>query len=163
LRDKPVLRGVVHAEQHAIVLQRTAGVGICVAGTETCNAQGNGYGPCMGEIVPVAEDCNTPEDDDCDGMVNEGCMSVGCLGGSPNGVCEAFEPCTCFDCSADASCQATCVADSMCTLDDDCVCDDCDTDAFCSDPTNCVTDGICDPYNEGCVCADCATNPACVP
>jgi hypothetical protein len=26
------------------------------------------FGPCEGEILPVAEDCSTPADDDCDGM-----------------------------------------------------------------------------------------------
>jgi hypothetical protein len=46
----------------------TQGVGICKAGNHTCNAQGDGYGPCMGEVLPAPVDsCATPEDDDCDG------------------------------------------------------------------------------------------------
>lgn len=49
----------------------TLGVGPCQAGTQECNASGSGWGPCAGEVVPIAETCATPEDDDCDGAVNE--------------------------------------------------------------------------------------------
>ena len=56
-----------------------------------------------------------------------------------------------------------CLVDGFCTLDDDCVCADCDTDPYCSDPTNCTNDNVCDPFHEGCVCADCAmTHPECL-
>jgi hypothetical protein len=52
----------------------TQDVGECKAGTQTCNALGTAYGPCMGEVVPAAsENCVTVGDDDCDGIVNEGC------------------------------------------------------------------------------------------
>ncbi|RLB62424.1 MAG: hypothetical protein DRI90_09090, partial [Deltaproteobacteria bacterium] len=44
----------------------TEGVGLCVAGQTTCDSDGNGYGPCEGEVVPVAEDCDAPTDEDCD-------------------------------------------------------------------------------------------------
>lgn len=57
----------------------TLGVGICTAGTQTCNADGLGHGACTGEVVPSQETCNTPMDDDCDGGVNEdgpGCVCV---------------------------------------------------------------------------------------
>ena len=57
----------------------TQGVGACVAGIETCNADGSAYGPCVGEVVPAAESCLTAADDDCDGAVNEegaGCVCV---------------------------------------------------------------------------------------
>ncbi|MFP2905191.1 kelch repeat-containing protein [Pyxidicoccus sp. 3LFB2] len=51
----------------------TEGVGPCHAGTRTCNAQGTGWDACQGEVLPLpAEDCTTPEDDDCDGLANEG-------------------------------------------------------------------------------------------
>lgn len=49
----------------------TLGVGICVAGVHTCDDAGRAFGPCEGAIVPRAEDCSTPEDDDCDGASNE--------------------------------------------------------------------------------------------
>lgn len=45
----------------------TQGVGLCVGGLWTCNADGAAYGPCMGEVVPVAEDCATPADENCNG------------------------------------------------------------------------------------------------
>ncbi|MFO0589497.1 MAG: hypothetical protein U0441_18310 [Polyangiaceae bacterium] len=57
----------------------TVGVGLCKAGTATCNAQGTGYGPCAGDVTPVAETCMTPGDDNCNGQVNEsgpGCVCV---------------------------------------------------------------------------------------
>jgi hypothetical protein len=54
-----------------------------------------------------------------------------------------------------------CQTDGTCTSNDDCMCSDCDSDAFCSDPANCVGDGICDPYWETCGCADCAPLPQC--
>jgi hypothetical protein len=51
----------------------TAGVGLCKSGTMTCNALGTAYGPCGGEVVPAAETCASPADEDCDGQSNEGC------------------------------------------------------------------------------------------
>jgi hypothetical protein len=60
----------------------TEGVGICKAGTKACNDQGTAYGPCTGQVLPSAETCNTPEDDDCNGMTNEGGAGCVCLPGS---------------------------------------------------------------------------------
>lgn len=57
----------------------TEGVGICVAGSHTCNAEGTAFGPCEGEVLPGTETCVTPEDEDCDGLANEegdGCLCV---------------------------------------------------------------------------------------
>lgn len=54
----------------------TAGVGICRAGTQTCRADGSGFGACIGEVLPRAEQCNGL-DDDCDGSVDEGALGVG--------------------------------------------------------------------------------------
>ncbi|MDC0669375.1 hypothetical protein [Nannocystis radixulma] len=47
----------------------TEDVGPCRAGTRTCDALGAGFGACEGEVVPAADDCTTPEDEDCDGQV----------------------------------------------------------------------------------------------
>src|SRR4051812_13198655 len=44
------------------------GVGACERGVKTCNADGTGYGECIGEVIPTAELCNGI-DDDCDGVV----------------------------------------------------------------------------------------------
>ena len=65
----------------------TDGVGPCKAGTKTCNEQGTAYGPCVGEVLPQAETCNTPEDDDCDGQVNEGGAGCVCL---PNSTSSCY-------------------------------------------------------------------------
>jgi hypothetical protein len=75
----------------------TQGVGACKGGTWTCNPDGNGFGPCQGEVVPTSENCATFEDEDCDGLVNEGCACtpgdvMGCYSGAPDtqgvGVCK---------------------------------------------------------------------------
>ena len=50
----------------------TQGVGICKEGTQTCNPQGTGYGPCMGEVTPnPTEVCSNGLDDNCNGQVDE--------------------------------------------------------------------------------------------
>jgi hypothetical protein len=53
----------------------TANVGACTVGSETCNAEGTGYGACEGEVLPGDEvptpPGGTPADEDCDGMVDE--------------------------------------------------------------------------------------------
>ncbi len=49
----------------------TENVGICKSGTQTCNAQGTGWGPCEGEVLPGVEVCANNLDDDCDAMVDE--------------------------------------------------------------------------------------------
>jgi hypothetical protein len=45
----------------------TEGVGLCKAGEQTCAADGASWGACVGEVLPMPEDCATPEDEDCDG------------------------------------------------------------------------------------------------
>jgi len=53
----------------------TEGVGACVAGFAICNAAGLGHGPCEADVVPEPERCETPADEDCDGVANEGCAA----------------------------------------------------------------------------------------
>ncbi len=48
----------------------TKGVGLCLGGEKTCNAEGDGYGPCKGEVTPQPEDCMTSADEDCDGKTD---------------------------------------------------------------------------------------------
>jgi hypothetical protein len=57
----------------------TEGVGICTGGTQTCAADGMSWGTCMGQVLPAAETCSTPLDDDCNGMVNEGGLDCACV------------------------------------------------------------------------------------
>jgi len=48
----------------------TAGVGLCASGTSTCmtTADGNVFGPCVGEVTPAPWDsCLSTDDDDCSG------------------------------------------------------------------------------------------------
>jgi hypothetical protein len=53
----------------------TQNVGICKGGTATCS---NGqWGSCTGQVVPKAEVCGNTLDDDCNGVVNNGCSTTG--------------------------------------------------------------------------------------
>ncbi len=45
----------------------TEGVGQCRSGVRACSAGGEGFGPCTGQILPSAEDCGLPGDEDCNG------------------------------------------------------------------------------------------------
>jgi hypothetical protein len=113
----------------------TEGVGPCVGGTKTCNAQGTAYGGCAGEWIPVAETCNTPGDDDCDGLVNEeglGCLCIpgsisSCYSGPPGtenvGACAAGQQACKPDGTGYGPCtgEVTPVAETCNTAaDDDC-------------------------------------------
>ncbi|WP_437597196.1 hypothetical protein WMF28_31785 [Sorangium sp. So ce590] len=60
----------------------TEGVGACKAGERACLPSGTGFGPCAGEVVPAAEDCTTPEDENCDGQVNEASSACSCVPGA---------------------------------------------------------------------------------
>ncbi|MDI1476532.1 DNRLRE domain-containing protein [Polyangium sp. y55x31] len=69
----------------------TLGVGVCQGGTRTCAADGLGYGPCVGQIVPTTEDCSTAAvDENCDGT-----PSCACADGVPGKVaCWPFDEST---------------------------------------------------------------------
>lgn len=45
----------------------TEGVGVCKGGVATCEASGQAWGPCEGEVLPSAEICSQVADEDCDG------------------------------------------------------------------------------------------------
>lgn len=113
----------------------TLGVGPCAAGTATCNASGTGFGPCVGEVVPVPETCATTIDDDCDGQTNEeGAVCVcapghaapcytGPAGTEGVGACLAGTQTCSSDGTAYGPCEGEVVpaAESCLTaLDDDC-------------------------------------------
>jgi WD40 repeat protein len=51
----------------------TEGKGLCHAGQRQCNLVGTEWSACRGEVVPAAESCRSPFDEDCDGTVNEDC------------------------------------------------------------------------------------------
>ncbi|HVV86381.1 MAG TPA: MopE-related protein [Kofleriaceae bacterium] len=54
----------------------TQGVGVCAAGSHVCNATGTGWGACGGEVEPAAETCGDGLDNDCDGVVDDGCVEI---------------------------------------------------------------------------------------
>lgn len=45
----------------------TEGIGICQSGSKTCMPDGTGYGACVGAVLPQAETCAGPADEDCSG------------------------------------------------------------------------------------------------
>lgn len=49
----------------------TLGVGVCVGGTRNCN--GGVWSSCVDEIVPEAEICGDDLDNNCNGVVDDGC------------------------------------------------------------------------------------------
>jgi hypothetical protein len=57
----------------------TAGVGICTAGLQTCDASGTAWGSCTGEVLPDTETCTSSLDDDCDGQANESGADCVCV------------------------------------------------------------------------------------
>ncbi len=132
----------------------TAGVGACKAGTQTCNAQGTAFGPCTGEVTPVAESCATPIDDNCNGQVNEGCACVpnstascysGPAGTAGVGVCKAGTQ----TCNAQGTAYGPCVGEVTPSTES------------CLDASDNNCDG---QVNEGCICApnsttSCYTGP----
>lgn len=57
----------------------TDGVGLCRRGVQTCASNTFEGQPCVGEVVPASSEvCDAArEDEDCDGMRNEGCTCSG--------------------------------------------------------------------------------------
>ncbi len=129
----------------------TMGTGACMAGVETCQPDGLGYGPCVGEVVPGVQSCNMA-DEDCNGMVGDGpgCVCqpgmmspcyTGPMGTQGAGICQGGMA----TCAPDGLSFGACVGQVLpqneaCNLlDDDC-------------------DGTPDD-GAGCVCTPNATNP----
>ncbi|MBK8252299.1 MAG: putative metal-binding motif-containing protein [Polyangiaceae bacterium] len=49
----------------------TMGVGICKSGVQTCLPGGDAFGPCEGEVTPIAEVCFNGLDDNCNTLTDE--------------------------------------------------------------------------------------------
>jgi hypothetical protein len=75
-------------------------VGLCHAGTQICNAQGTGYGACVGEVVPTAEICDGL-DNNCNNQVDDGACTS-------NLVCLYDGSYFCGCTSPFANCSGTC-------------------------------------------------------
>ena len=54
-------------------------VGVCQPGTKLCAADGLGFGPCIGQVLPGIETCGSPADDDCDSQTNEEGADCACV------------------------------------------------------------------------------------
>ncbi|MDX6587040.1 MAG: hypothetical protein QOI31_1513 [Solirubrobacterales bacterium] len=129
----------------------TAGVGICQAGTETCNEQGTAFGPCVGEVTPQTEICDNGQDDDCDGVIDEGCVPDPC----ENVTCTQLDQChnvgVCDpqtgNCSNPAKPDGTpCNDGDACTQSDTCQAGTCvGANPVVSDDGLTCTDDVCDP------------------
>lgn len=52
----------------AQMAQGTPNVGACQAGVQTCSVTGQGWEPCVGQVFPESEGCDTNLDLDCDGI-----------------------------------------------------------------------------------------------
>ena len=139
----------------------TLGVGVCQAGTKTCNSMGTDYGPCTGEVVPTAETCNTPADDDCDGAVNED--GAGC-------VCAPNSTAACYTGPAGTLGVGACMAgtkqcDSQGTAYGACVGEITPLAETCNTTADDDCDGQVNESGAGCVCTpgatkSCYTGPA---
>ena len=66
----------------------TLNVGVCKPGQQVCAPDGNGFGPCLGDVTPSPEVCNGL-DDNCDSsLLDEGCNLTGCSDGTREGFVE---------------------------------------------------------------------------
>jgi hypothetical protein len=107
----------------------TLGVGQCKPGANVCRIDGF-FGECIGDVVPAEENCDTFEDEDCDG-VGRGDDECRCTPGETKpcdtgqtGVCAAGERL----CAEDGAAFSTCMRSvdpgpEDCATDDD---EDCD-------------------------------------
>jgi hypothetical protein len=111
----------------------TASIGICKAGTQTCNTQGTGYGACTGDVTPGVETTCNGLDDDCDGVVDNdvcppiahgtsGCIESACgivscdpsYGDCNDDVADGCETNLMSDVGHCGACNATCDPSTEC-------------------------------------------------
>jgi hypothetical protein len=119
------------------------GKGSCAPGTRTCLAGADGatgvWSECVGEVGPaaVADRCDTPNDDNCDGTENGGCpcapgMSQACGPAEAIGICRSGTA-SCDDGTL-GQCDGVFPAARNCGSDQDNDCNgaiDIDEPAFC--------------------------------
>ncbi len=66
----------------------TENVGSCHAGVQTCKEDGVGWGPCLGQVLPVPEVCADGADNNCNGQVDENTDMDGDGWGICDGDCD---------------------------------------------------------------------------
>jgi hypothetical protein len=79
----------------------TLNVGVCRAGTSSCNVAGTGFESCMGEVLPGTEDCANGTDDDCDSALDCADPDCGACPGCGDGTCDSGAGEDCTNCAAD--------------------------------------------------------------
>ncbi|WP_169791592.1 MopE-related protein [Sandaracinus amylolyticus] len=133
----------------------SAGVGICVAGTRACAADGRSYvDACVGEVRPSSETCANDADDDCDGAVNE--EGEGC-------ACQPGTTRACYAGPAGTEGVAACAAGEQACLSDgtgygDCVGDVLPEPETCANAVDDDCDGAINEDGDGCACAPGSTS-----
>ena len=71
----------------------TQGIGACKAGTQTCKADGSGWGACTSQVLPKPEICGNNIDDDCNGIVDDDVDADGDGWTSCGGdCCDSYSP-----------------------------------------------------------------------
>ncbi len=141
----------------------TAGVGSCLAGTQTCS--GGVWSPCAGEVLPQPEVCNG-KDDNCNGQVDEGtlcatgstcthgfCVPSSC--GVEGNACPSGFTCVAQACQPVTTCSPACPAGQACTgtaCVDPCAGVKCGAGSSCSG-------GAC--VGGGCTLVGCPTGQVC--
>jgi hypothetical protein len=106
-------------------------VGICSDGVQTCS--GAVWGPCDGEVVPIAEVCDGAADENCDGVIDENCAlcnsgdTQSCYSGPPG--TDSVAPCQTGNQTCDVSGHWGTCAGEVVPIPEDCangIDDDCD-------------------------------------
>lgn len=91
-----------------------AGIGACKWGSQTCVVKGSGefrtggWGPCVGSGKATAEVCGDNVDNDCNGVVDNGC--------SPTPTCNSWTDCSKPECCETLTCLKSGVLGLSCQL-----------------------------------------------
>ena len=140
----------------------TRDIGICQSGYRACEPDGT-WSECIGEVLPVEEDCFSSGDEDCDGLNNaqdpdcaDACGDLGtCIDGEVI-VCVDYytDPDNCGGCGNVCSAGATCVSSACTCPDGELVCDGTCVD-LSTDPDNCGGCGNVCGVDETCLSGQC--------
>ncbi len=88
----------------------TENIGICHAGTQTCNGDGATFSACTGEKLPGIESCDAAQtDEDCNGKVNE--KGANCVCG--DGFVSNAEQCDDGNTTPNDGCNAQCNTEAV--------------------------------------------------
>ncbi len=52
--------------------------GICATGTQECDPKTNKFGPCLGEVLPTASETCDGQDENCNGIIDDGIADLQC-------------------------------------------------------------------------------------